>query len=90
MKQTKACGCLIGTAVIDSEKARRKNKLRIEEINRTLKNVKDEKKISKLKAEKMGLMMAHKKATSHKRHMKKRFHHYIKSSGYKPPKFKKS
>ena len=89
MKQTKACGCLIGASVVDLEKERRKTKLRIKEINRTLKNVKDAKKIAKLKAEKKRFMMAHKEATSHKEHMKKRFHHYIKKSGYKPPKFKK-
>ena len=90
MKQTQACGCLIGASVVDLEKARRKTKLRIEEINRKLKKDKNSKKTLKLKAEKKRLMMTHKETTRHKEHMKKSFHHYIKKSGYKPPKFKGS
>ena len=90
MRQTKGCGCLIGASVVDLEKARRKNEFRIKAINEKLKNVKDVKKIAKLKAEKKELMMAHKETTRHKEHMKKSFHDYIKKSGYVPPKFKGS
>ena len=86
MRQTKSCGCLIGTEVIKSEKAKRKNELRIKEIKEKLKNIKDAKKIAKLKAEKKELMTALKGIINHKKSMKKRFADYVKNSGYVPPK----
>ena len=90
MRNTKSCGCLIGTAVIESEKARRKNESRIKEITTKLKNIKDTKKTAKLKAEKKELMIGLKETISHKKKMKKRFQDHIKNSGYVPPKLGKS
>lgn len=89
MRQTKSCGCLIATAVIDLEKTRRKNKLMIKEIREKLKNTKDIRKITKLKAEKREIMIALKETMGHKKKMKNRFHNYIKKSGYAPPKLKR-
>ena len=90
MKNTKGCGCLIGAAVIESEKARRKNESRIKEITAKLKNIKDTKKIAKLKAEKKDLLVSLKGAIDHKKSMKRKFDDYVKNSGYVPPKLRKS
>ena len=89
IKNTKGCGCLIGTAVIESEKARRKNELRIKGINTKLKSIKDKKRLTKLKAEKKWLMADLKGIVDLKKNMKKRFDNYVKNSGYVPPKLKR-
>jgi len=86
MKYTKGCGCLISTAVINSEKARRKNELILKEINTKIKNVKDKKKLDKLKAEKLKLISILKSALNNKKNMKKIFDTHVKNSGYVPPK----
>ena len=41
MRQTKSCACLIGAAARDLEITKRKTMLRVEEINKKLKNSKD-------------------------------------------------
>jgi len=88
MRQTKSCACLISSATIDLEISKRKNMLRLEEINKKLKTVKNPKKIAKLRAEKKELATALKQTIKHKQHMKKQFHEHIKKSGYVPPKFR--
>lgn len=88
MGQIKGCGCLIGAAVRDLEVLRRKTRIRLEQINKNLKAIKDAKKIDKLKAEKKDLMKTLKETVSHKKNVKKRFDEHIKKSGYVPPKFK--
>ena len=88
IRQTKSCACLIGAAARDLEISKRKTMLKIEEINKNLKNVKDAKKIAKLKAEKRELMAAIKETDKHKKNVKKRFDEHVKKSGYVPPKFK--
>lgn len=90
MKQTKSCACLIGSATIDLEIAKRKNILRLEEINEKLKIVKDQKKIAKLRVKKKDIATTLKQTIKHKQHMKKRFHDHIKKSGYMPPKLKRN
>ena len=90
MKNSKSCGCLIGTEVIESEKARRKNEFRIREITTKLKNIKDTKKIAKLKAEKKDLLVSLKGAINKKKSMKRKFADYVRNSGYVPPKLRKS
>ena len=86
--RNKSCGCLIGTSVINLEIGRKKNTLRLEEINKKLKKLKDKNKIKKLKEEKSGVLNLIKEAHMGKKHMKARFDEYIKESGYVPPKFK--
>ena len=89
MPKNKSCGCLVGTAVINLEIERRKNLLRLEEINKKLKKpYSDAKKTARLREEKSGLLKALKNAHSNKQEMKSRFDDYVKKSGYVPPKFK--
>ena len=88
MRQTKSCACLIGSATIDLEISKRKNILKLEEINKKLKTVKDSRKMVKLRVKKKELVIALKQTIKHKQHMKNRFHEHIKKSGYVPPKFK--
>lgn len=88
MRQTKSCACLIGAAARDLEITKRKTMLKIEEINKNLKTVKDAKKIAKLKAEKRELIKDIKETDKHKKNVKKRFDEHVKKSGYVPPKFK--
>ncbi|MEK6949805.1 MAG: hypothetical protein AABX34_06285 [Nanoarchaeota archaeon] len=90
MRQTKSCACLIGAAARDLEISKRKTTLKIEEINKKLKSVKDPKKTVKLKAEKRELMATIKEIDNHKKNVKKRFDEHVKKSGYVPPKFKKA
>jgi len=90
MKQTKSCACLIGSATIDLEISKRKNMLRLEEINKKLKTVKNQKKVAKLRAKKKELATALKQTIKHKQHMKKRFHEHIKKSGYLEPKLRRN
>ena len=86
--QTKSCACLIGAAARDLEISKRKTMLKIEEINKKLKSVKDPKKTFKLKAEKRELMATIKETDKYKKNVKKRFDEHVKKSGYLPPKFK--
>ena len=88
MRQTKSCACLIGAAARDLEISKRKAMLKVEEINKKLKNTKDQKKISKLKTNKNELIKDIKETTKHKKNIKKIFDEHIKKSGYVPPKFK--
>jgi len=86
MPRNKSCGCLVGAAVINFEIERRKNLLRLEEINKKLKRPNDAKKIAKLREEKSSLLKALKNAHTNKQEMKSRFDDYVKKSGYAPPK----
>jgi len=52
MRRTKSCACLIGAVARDLEISRRKTILRVEEINKKLKTVKNPKKIVDLNNEK--------------------------------------
>ena len=88
MRQTKSCACLIGSAARDLEISKRKTILKIEEINKKLKNIKNSKKVVNLRAKKRELMKNFKETSKHKKNMKKRFDEHIKKSGYVPPKFK--
>ena len=88
MKAERGCACLIGTAVIDLEKTKRKTELRLKELDLKIKKAKDKGKIAKLKSEKDELMKSVLATSKDKRHMKKRFHNHMKKSGYAPPKFK--
>ena len=87
--QTKSCACLIGAAARDLEISKRKTMLKIDEINKKLKSVKDLKKTFKLRAEKRELMAAIKETDRRKKNVKKIFDEHVKKSGYLPPKFKK-
>lgn len=88
MRQTKGCACLIGSAVRDLEILKRKTILRLEQINKRLKTIKDPKKRVKLKNEKKEFMKAIKETIGYKKDVKRRFDEHIKKSGYVPPKFK--
>ena len=88
MRRTKSCACLIGATARDLEISKRKNTLRVEEINKKLKTVKDPNKIVKLKTKKKELMKDIKETTKHKKSVKKRFDEHVKNSGYVPPKFR--
>ena len=88
MRQTKSCGCLIGGAVRDLEILKRKTTLKIEDINKKLKTVKESKKIIKLKAKKKDLVNNLKETIKYKKNMKKKFDEHVKKSGYVPPKLK--
>ena len=88
MRQTKSCACLIGAAARDLEISKRKTMLKIEEINKKLKKIKDPKRLTKLKSEKSELMESIKETDKHKKNVKKRFDEHVKKSGYVPPEFK--
>jgi len=90
MRYTKSCACLIGAAARDLEISKRKIMLRVDDINKKLKTIKDAKKITKLKDEKRELMESIKEANRHKKAVKKRFDEHIKKSGYVPPKLRKT
>jgi len=77
---------LIGAVARDLEISRRKTILRVEEINKKLKTVKNPKKIVDLNNEKREFMKSIKETTKHKRIIKKRFDEHVKKSGYVPPK----
>ncbi len=84
----KSCGCLISTSVISLEIQRRKNALRLEDINKRLKKIKDKNKIKKLKEERAVILKLIKESHAGKKQMKERFDRYVKESGYVPPEFK--
>jgi len=88
MRLTKSCACLIGAAARDLEITKRKNMLKIEEINKKLKNIKNSKKIVELKNKKRELMKTIKIVSKHKKIVIKRFDEHIKKSGYVPPNLK--
>jgi len=90
MRYTKSCACLIGAAARDLEISKRKIMLRVDDINKKLKTIKDAKKITMLKAEKRELMGSIKEANRYKKAVKKRFDEHAKKSGYAPPKFKRA
>ena len=90
MRYTKSCACLIGGAVRDLEISKRKTMLKLDDINKKLKTIKDAKKLADLKAEKMELMKSVEETNKHKKAVKKRFDEHVKKSGYVPPKFKKA
>ena len=88
MKQTKGCGCLIGSAVRDLEMLKRKMIFRLDKIDKKIKTIKDSKKVSILKAEKMELANMIKQTIGQKKNVKRRFDEHIRKSGYIPTKFK--
>ncbi len=90
IRHTKSCACLIGAAARDLEISKRKTALKVDDINKKLKTIKDAKKLADLKAKKMELMKSIKQADKHKKAVKKRFDEHVKKSGYVPPKFKEA
>ena len=81
---------MIGAAARDLEISKRKAMLRVGDIKKKLKTIKDAIKLAKLKAEKRELMESIKESSKHKKAVKKRFDEHVKKSGYAPPKFKKT
>jgi hypothetical protein len=52
MPRNKSCGCLIGGSIINFEVERKKNDLKLAQINKRIKKVKEHSKIKKLREEK--------------------------------------
>jgi len=88
MRQTKSCACLIGTAARDLEISKRKTTLRIKELNKRLKKVRDPNILANIKSEKRKLNKTLQETSDHKKKVIKRFDEHIKKSGYVPPKYK--
>ncbi len=82
MKKEQACGCLIASAVISTEVAKRKTVLELQKLQKKMAAVSDRKKISLLKGRKRELLQSLHQLHRHNTLMKNRFADYVRQSGY--------
>ena len=88
VKKGKSCGCLIASNVIALEIQRRKKNIELKKLSGYITRSKNKRSISNLKRKHKDLVDSIRETQKHKKNMKKRFEHYLKNSGYVPPKFK--
>ena len=88
IKKAKSCGCLIASNVIDLEIQRRKKEIELKRLKEKLSKTENKGAILKMEKKHKELVNSIKEVSNHKKNMKKRFEHYVKNSGYVPPKIK--
>ena len=87
IRQGKSCGCLIASNVIELEVKKRKLAEELQNLRAKISRAHDKPRKS-LKSQEKELLSSISATAAKKKAMKKRFEHYVKKSGYVPPKFK--